>query len=171
MIGPQKPPNIHLWKSHLLKNLNRGSKDTQHHQPPFSVFPIKPIPNQNGEKTQPKPKINVFITEKKKKNHLKLSKKYTTIMNPALSWQDDYGVVCTECIQDNTSQLPTSVDLKAGKSHCTNPLVSHPGRMHVALAPLCFIHLGSVEVISVPRGCLGDLLQMKFRIIFLGATW
>lgn len=106
-----------------------------------------------------------------KKDHLKLSKKYTKIMNPALNWHNDNGMVCTGCIQENASPLPTCVYLKAGKSHCMNPTISHPARMRMALAPFCFIHLGSAQAISVPHGCLGDLIHMKFRIILLGATW
>lgn len=102
------------------------------------------------------------MQKKKKEDNLKLSKKYRKIMNTALNRWDDNGTVCTG---------PTSVDFKAGESHGTNPLISHPGRMHVALAQLRLIPLGSVEVISIPCGCLGDLPHMKFRIIFLGATW
>lgn len=40
-----------LEKSGCLKPLNRRSKGIQHHQSGFSIFPVKPIPNQKGEKT------------------------------------------------------------------------------------------------------------------------
>lgn len=42
-----------------------------------------------------------------KRNHLKMSEKYTEMMK---------SMVCTGYIQENTSPLPTSVDVKAGKS-------------------------------------------------------